>query len=100
MANADEVPPTDALPNQAVLPVMKTLLVEWTETSTHVAMVNVPADTDPYTLGLENRLAELVDDGFLGVQREINSITVVPNDPHAEVLINPSPHARRARQRP
>jgi len=76
---------------------MKTLLVEWTEITQHRAKVQVPVDTDPEGLDLANRLAELTDDGFQGLQREIDSVRTVDHDPAAEILIHADPAARRAR---
>lgn len=49
---------------------MRTVEIEWTEVATHRATVNVPADFDPERADLENALAELEDDGFIGVERE------------------------------
>lgn len=38
-------------------------------------------------LDLENRLAELDDDGFQWLEREVQSVTAVEHDPNAEVLV-------------
>lgn len=45
---------------------MHTVLLAWTEISQHKARVQVPVGTDLDELDLENRLAELDDDGFQG----------------------------------
>lgn len=80
---------------------MHTVLIAWTEISQHKAHVQVPVGTDLDELDLENRLAELDDDGFQGLEREVQSVTVVEHDPHAEVLV-PLEEAtsRRASMRP
>jgi len=61
-------------------PSMKTLLIEWTEVSRHRATVQVLSDTNPDGIDLENRLADLADDGFLGLQREIESVATTNHD--------------------
>ena len=78
---------------------MRTVLIQWTEISQHTARVQVPIDSDTEELDLENRLAELDDDGFQGLEREIQSVVTVEHDPSAEVLVPPDPAARRARMR-
>ena len=80
---------------------MRTVLVTWTEISQHTARVQVPVDADTDDLDLENRLAELDNDGFQGLEREIQSVVTVEHDPDAEVLV-PLDEAtsRRARLRP
>jgi len=65
----------------------KTLLVEWVETSTHRLRIQVPADRDVEDLDLENRLAELANDGFEGLERIIEFTEVVADDPAAENLM-------------
>lgn len=83
------------------LPTMQTLLVTWTEVSQHQVRLQVPLGVDIDELDLENRLAELDDDGFEGVERQINSVTQVEHDPHTEILVPVDPTTeRRARIRP
>jgi hypothetical protein len=80
---------------------MKTLLIEWTEISRHSTTVQVPVDADAdKVIDLESRLAELVDDGFICLRREIGSVATVEHDPTAQVLLHPDPMRRRARVRP
>lgn len=74
---------------------MQTVLVTWTEVSQHQARVQVPLGADIDELDLENRLAELDDDGFQGLEREINSVTEVEHDPHAEILVPADPTTER-----
>ncbi len=45
------------------------------------------AGADVDALDLENRLAELDNDGFQGLERGIVAVTAVEDDPNAEVLI-------------
>ncbi|WP_141564231.1 hypothetical protein [Mycolicibacterium palauense] len=79
---------------------MRTVLIQWTEISQHTARVQVPVDSDTEELDLENRLAELDDDGFQGLEREIQSVVAVEHDPNAEVLVPlDETTARRARMR-
>lgn len=66
---------------------MQTVLIKWTEISQHQARVQIPAGADADALDLENRLAELDNDGFQGLEREIVDVTAVEDDPNAEVLI-------------
>ncbi|GAT04976.1 hypothetical protein [Mycolicibacterium fortuitum] len=66
---------------------MQTVLIKWTEISQHQARVQIPARADVDALDLENRLAELDNDGFQGLEREIVAVTAVEGDPNAEVLI-------------
>lgn len=49
---------------------MRSVVIEWTEVSSHRAVVNVPADFDPEVVELGDALGSLEDDGFLGVVRE------------------------------
>lgn len=80
---------------------MRTVLVTWTEISQHTARVQVPVDADTDELDLENRLAELDNDGFQGLEREIQSVVAVEFDPDAEVLVPfDESTSRRARLRP
>ncbi|PJE00773.1 MAG: hypothetical protein CK429_36185 [Mycobacterium sp.] len=80
---------------------MRTVLIEWTEVSHHKARVQIPAGTDVEDLDLENRLAELDDDGFQGLEREIQAVIAVEHDPQAEVLVPiDDATSRRARVRP
>lgn len=80
---------------------MRTVLIEWTEISQHKARVQIPAGTDVDELDLENRLAELDDDGFQGLERQIRSVTAIEHDPHAEILVPlDDATSRRARVRP
>lgn len=75
---------------------MQTVLVKWTEVSHHQARVQVPLGAGIDELDLENRLAELDDDGFRGLERrEINSVTEVEHDPHAEILVPADPTTER-----
>lgn len=74
---------------------MQTVLVTWTEVSQHQARVQVPLGADIDELDLENRLAELDDDGFQGLEREINSVTELEHDPHAEILVPADPTTER-----
>ncbi|XTP38460.1 hypothetical protein ACORG1_33975 (plasmid) [Mycobacterium sp. TJFP1] len=57
--------------------------------------MQVPLGADIDELDLENRLAELDDDGFQGLEREINSVTEVEHDPHAEILVPADPTTER-----
>jgi hypothetical protein len=66
---------------------MRTVQIRWTEVSQHTACVQVPVGSDIEELDLENRLAQLDNDGFQGLQREIQSVTAVEHDPDAEVLV-------------
>lgn len=80
---------------------MRTVLIEWIEVSHHKVRVQIPAGTDAEDLDLENRLAELDDDGFQGLEREIQAVTAVEHDPHAEILVPiDDATSRRARVRP
>jgi hypothetical protein len=80
---------------------MQTVLVTWTEVSEHRVRVQVPLGADIDELDLENRLAELNDDGFQGLERQINSVTEVDHDPGAEILVAADPDAiRRVHHRP
>lgn len=78
---------------------MKTLLIEWTEESEHRVKVQVPSDLDPDDIDLENQLAELANDGFIGLQRTLGSVITTEHDAMAEVLIHPDLTVRRARHR-
>lgn len=49
---------------------MRSVVIEWTEVSSHCAVVNVPADFDPEVVELGDASGSLEDDGFLGVVRE------------------------------
>ncbi|WP_342661691.1 hypothetical protein Rruber_05489 (plasmid) [Rhodococcus ruber] len=49
---------------------MRSVVIEWTEVSSHCVVVNVPADFDPEVVELGDALGSLEDDGFLGVVRE------------------------------
>ncbi|KLL95201.1 hypothetical protein NJ76_29010 [Rhodococcus sp. IITR03] len=49
---------------------MRSVVIEWTEVSSHRVVVNVPADFDPEAVELGDALGSLEDDGFLGVERE------------------------------
>lgn len=80
---------------------MRTVLIEWTEISQHKVRVQVPIDADTDELDLENRLAELDDDGFQGLEREVQAVTAVEHDSHTEILVALDDTAsRRARMRP
>lgn len=79
---------------------MQTVLVTWTEVSEHRARVQVPLGVDIDELDLGNRLAELNDDGFQGLERQINSVTEVDHDPDTEILVPADPTTRRVRLRP
>lgn len=80
---------------------MRTVLVTWTEVSEHRVRVQVPLGADIDELDLENRLAELNDDGFQGVERHINSVSEVDHDPRTEILVPADPTTtRRVRHRP
>jgi len=80
---------------------MRTVQIRWTEVSQHTARVQIPVCSDIEELDLENRLAELDNDGFQGLEREIQSVTAVEHDPDAEVLVPlDESTARRARMRP
>ena len=65
----------------------KTLLVEWVEESSHRARIQVPADCDVEDLDLENRLADLANGGFEGLERRIEFVEVVDNDAAAQPLV-------------
>lgn len=64
---------------------MRTVKVQWTETSQHTATVNVPDGADVDELDLENALAD-VDDEFCGLERDIDSVTEVEFDPDAQLI--------------
>lgn len=67
---------------------MRSVVISWTEVSTHSVTVTVPADFSPEDAGLGDALASLEDDGFLGVEREsIRVWDLDAIDPGAEVLI-------------
>ncbi|WKX02061.1 hypothetical protein Q3O43_29345 (plasmid) [Rhodococcus aetherivorans] len=67
---------------------MRSVVVEWTEVSSHSVVVNVPADFDPEVVDLGDALGGLEDDGFLGVVREGIVVRFLDApDPAAEVLL-------------
>ncbi|UPW06898.1 hypothetical protein M1C57_23655 (plasmid) [Rhodococcus pyridinivorans] len=49
---------------------MCSVVIEWTEVSSHCVVVNVPGDFGPEVVELGDALGSLEDDGFLGVVRE------------------------------
>lgn len=68
---------------------MRSVVISWTEVSTHSVTVTVPADFDPENAELGDALGELEDDGFLGVEREGIKVWFLDAvDPGAEVLIS------------
>lgn len=71
------------------------MLVTWTEVSEHRVRAQVPIGADIDDLDLENRLAELNDDGFQGLERQINSVTEVDHDPGCEILVPADPTTTR-----
>lgn len=66
----------------------RTVVVEWTETSSHRRVINVPIDlTDEDLLEcLPDDLGSLDDDGFQGVERTIDGVGAVAFAPDVEVL--------------
>ena len=46
---------------------MRSVVIEWTEVSSHCVVVNVSAVFDPEVVELGDALGSLEDDGFLGV---------------------------------
>lgn len=48
---------------------MRSVVISWTEVSTHSVTVTVPADFRPEDAGLGDALGSLEDEGFLGVER-------------------------------
>lgn len=62
---------------------MKTIKIKFTETSSHEVTVNVPANFHAGDYDLEDGLAELENDGFRCLEREIESVEVVEFDEHA-----------------
>ncbi|WP_032381033.1 hypothetical protein [Rhodococcoides fascians] len=65
---------------------MKTIKIEWTETSHHSRTVNVPDDFDHEEADLENELAQLDDEGFEWLERTVESVEDVEFQPDAEVF--------------
>lgn len=65
---------------------MKTIEIEWTETSSHKVTVNVPDDFDLTSrdYDIANDLATLDDDGFIGATREDITIRSVAYDATVE----------------
>ncbi|MGU3587117.1 hypothetical protein ACLBYD_28705 [Rhodococcus sp. C26F] len=49
---------------------MRSVVIEWTEVSSHCVVVNVPVVFDPEVVEWGDALGSLGDDGFLGVVRE------------------------------
>lgn len=67
----------------------RTVVVEWTETSSHRRTINVPIDFTDDDLGdcLPDDLGSLDDDGFQSLERDVDTITAATEfDPDAEVL--------------
>lgn len=62
---------------------MKTLKIKFTETSSHEVTVNVAPDFHAGDYDLEDGLAELENDGFRCLEREIESVEVVEFDEQA-----------------
>lgn len=65
---------------------VKTVKIEWTEVSRHERTVNVPDDFDADNSNLEDNLAQLDNDGFQFLEREIDSVKNAGFDPDAEEL--------------
>jgi hypothetical protein len=57
-----------------------TVVISWVEESHHEVTVRVPADFDPYQSDLANGLAELNDDGFEGLERNLIEVREADDD--------------------
>ena len=67
----------------------RTVVVEWTETSSHRRVINVPIDLTDSDLEecLPDDLGSLDDAGFQSLERDVDTITAATEfDPDAEVL--------------
>jgi len=67
---------------------MRSVVVTWTEVSSHCVVVNVPAEFDPEVVEWGDALGGLEYDGFLGVVRVGMVVRFVDApDPAAEMLL-------------
>lgn len=71
-----------------VVPETKTVVIEWTEESQRRVTVRVPLDFDADECDLGDGLAELNDDGFLGLERSGIAVRDAHPEPSAE-FFNP-----------
>jgi hypothetical protein len=69
-------------------PPTKTVVISWIEESHHEVTVRVAQGFDPYKRDLAKGLAELNDDGFEGLQRNLIEVREAADDPAAE-FFNP-----------
>jgi hypothetical protein len=67
----------------------KTVVICWVEESHHRAVVRVPRDFNPDERDLANGLAELHDDGFVGLQRSDIEVADAAEDPTAQFFDPP-----------
>lgn len=72
-----------------VEPHTKTVVIEWVEESRHRVKVRVPADFDPDECDLGDGLAELNNDGFLGLERSQIMVSDTSPDAAAEFFDPP-----------
>lgn len=73
----------------------KTVVIEWVEESRHQVTVRVPLDFDAEDCDLPDGLADLSDDGFVGLERSQITVTdAAAADPSAE-FVDPPRHDTR-----